>query len=195
MTTQITARDLVGTALVNLKAGDYAQAMEDLGMLDGLPVGDAVQAQARKIVATLASYEESPSIGVKRFIGKLRNELESMRIPHVVIETDVAEEDADDVLPTVENAPKAKKADAPKKEKKEAPPAPFCLCGCGEKTSSHKRVFVQGHDQRMKGAIMRAAKENDGVVLASLFPACPLPVLVGLVERWGLGEKGVISVR
>lgn len=192
MTSQnTTARDVVGTALVNLKTGDFAQAKDDLGMLDGLPVGDAVQEQARKIMLALAEYEEDQSIGKKRYIGKLRNQLEEMPVPHVVIETAT-----EDDLPEVEDAPKpkAKKAKAEKKEKAPKPEAPLCLCGCGEKTSSHKRVFVQGHDQRMKGQMMRAARENDGVLDSALFPACPKATLIELVARWGLGEKGVDSV-
>lgn len=32
-----------------------------------------------------------------------------------------------------------------------------CRCGCGDKPKNPKRKFVQGHDARLKGALIRAA--------------------------------------
>ncbi len=49
---------------------------------------------------------------------------------------------------------------APKAEKapREAKEAPLCLCGCLAQTSSHVRLFRQGHDARLVGFL--AANER-----------------------------------
>jgi hypothetical protein len=35
-----------------------------------------------------------------------------------------------------------------------------CLCGCGEKCLKH---FKQGHDQRVRGILLRAAEEGGAI--------------------------------
>lgn len=39
----------------------------------------------------------------------------------------------------------------------QSPVVPYCLCGCGRGNNA-KRLFVQGHDARMKGYISRVEK-------------------------------------
>lgn len=49
----------------------------------------------------------------------------------------------------------------PKPERTEAEPLPLCSCLCGSRVRYPGRMFLQGHDQRHKGNLLRAVGRLD----------------------------------